>query len=90
MPKKSEDTEKMTELQELEKARLRAITRISEHYRKKKEGIKKRNPSLNDLSFEIITDTLIGPNGIRYAKRKAIFLHHLNKYFTIKPRKNIK
>lgn len=80
----------MTELQELEKARIEAIKRISEHYRKKKERIKKRNPTLNDLSFEIVTDAFIGPHGIRYAKRKAIFLHHLNKYFIVKPRKIIK
>ena len=77
----------MTELQDLEKARIVAIKRISEHYRKKKEAVKKRNPTLYDLSFEIITDVMAKPMGMRYAKRKAIFLHHLDKYFIVKPRK---
>jgi len=73
-------------LEELEQERLEQIKRINEIYKKKKDKLKNICPELEDFVFDMITDAQITTNGIRYTKRKVIFLHHLNKYFSITPK----
>ena len=49
----------------------------------KKVSIK---PKLEDISFEVITNVYPTKRGRRVAKRKAVFLYDLEKYFKIKKR----
>jgi len=80
---------KLEKIEDIERERLEEIKRINETYKKKKDKLRSICPELEDFLFDIITDSKLTTNGMRYAKRKAIFLHHLNKYFNVSLKENI-
>ena len=77
-------------LAQLEEERLDKIKQLNEEYKKKKQKLMVKIPELTSYAFDVVTDVKLTREGYpRYAKRKAIFLTHLERYFDVTPKEEI-
>jgi hypothetical protein len=73
----------MKTITDLRKEAENKISEIKRIYSEKEQELRRKKGyvEINDFIFDIITDVKPTSYGMRYAKRKAIFLHHLETYF---------